>query len=140
MKSLDYGKKDLRWTKAFPLGMGAGATGTQNHARIKGKAQDNQQHSQGKVRKPNMPVHLNTPLITLRGLDAPPPAGRIHNCMENWQRLVSDPWVLDVVKVDLDLWPVQLVPPNPSVLNRKDQVLVQTKVEMMLQPSVKCPQ
>ena len=37
VKSLDYGKEDLRsfWTKALPLGMGAGTVGTHNHARIR---------------------------------------------------------------------------------------------------------
>lgn len=78
----------------------------------------------------------NTLLITLPGLGALLPAGRIQHCMANWQKLTSDQWVLDVVKgyhLDLEQWPVQQVPPNPSVLNTKDQVLVQTEVEKMLQ-------
>ena len=55
--------------------------------------------------------------------------------MENWQKLTSDPWVLEVVKgypLELELWPSQLVPPTPSMLNSKGQVLVQTEVEKML--------
>lgn len=103
--------------------------------------QDNQQHSQGKVSKSHMPVNLNTPLITLLGLDALPPAGRTQHCMENWRKLTSDPWVLDVVKgyhLDLEQWPFQQVPPNPSVLSRKDQVLVQTEVGKMLLKGAIC--
>ena len=98
-------------------------------------AQDSQQCSQREVNNSHTPIYLSMSLITLPGLDALPPAGQIQHCMKNWQKLTSVPWVLEVVKgypLEMELWPSQLVPPTPSMLNSKGQVLVQTEVEKML--------
>ena len=40
--------------------------------------------------------------------------------------------------MELELWPFQLVPPTPNMLNSKSQVLVQTEVEKILDITETC--
>lgn len=40
--------------------------------------------------------------------------------------------------MELELWPFQLVPPTPNMLNSKSQVLVQTEVEKIFDITETC--
>ena len=86
-------------------------------------------------------LSLDTPpeFVSLDLLDCRPPGevgGRVSFCLNNWQVITQDPWVLSVVKEGYQIeWvskPCQMVPPFQPTFSPEMNVLVDKEVQDMI--------